>query len=356
MAVVPVVPGAVRWIESLDGAHALLIVEHSGSIELLLQQGKNILFSVLGCKAEDCISSLASLGGEELSFPPVLRDVILKKGGDGFIGKIPEGYKMQGYTAIGVGTNRIQRLRALSLSLVLSAGCVSPEIRSDIARAEEAYPGIVAACNAAINAWGAPEAAPDQRKDTNAWGRSEAAEAAAKASEIHGIKATTMVRYLPEFVKGERCLTPQTEANAYKYAHSCYGRLAYRRKEDMDDRDTERSVRKNEIVKGELSNGWLKVELNEASDHDWQSGWDFATASLKKSVARPASLKVPTRVRFEWRGGTVLSAHRTPEPGGRSFFFTTFLGVCSTTTGVYMGLLELFSNLYIPASGTNSSS
>ena len=59
----------------------------------------------------------------------------------------------------------------------------------------------------------------------------------------------------------------------------------------MDDRDTERSVRKNEIVKGELSNGWLKVELNEASDHDWQSGWDFATASLKKSVARPASLR-----------------------------------------------------------------
>ena len=191
MAVVPVVPGAVRWIESLDGAHALLIVEHSGSIELLLQQGKNILFSVLGCKAEDCISSLASLGGEELSFPPVLRDVILKKGGDGFIGQIPEGYKMQGCTAIGVGTNRIKRLRALSLSLVLSAGCLSPEIRSDIARAEEAYPGIVAACNAAANAWGAPEAASDQKKDTNAWGRSEAAEAAANAwgADAWGLEA-----------------------------------------------------------------------------------------------------------------------------------------------------------------------
>ncbi len=153
MAVVPVVPGAVRWIESLDGAHALLIVEHSGSIELLLQQGKNILFSVSGCKAEDCITSLASLGGEELSFPPVLPNVILKKGGDGFFGQIPEGYEMQGCTAIGIGTNRIKRLRALSLSLVLAAGCASPEIGSDIAQAEEAYPGIVAACNAAVESF-----------------------------------------------------------------------------------------------------------------------------------------------------------------------------------------------------------
>ena len=31
----------------------------------------------------------------------------------------------------------------------------------------------------------------------------------------------------------------------------------------MNDRDEERSVQMNEIVKGDLSNGWLKVELNQ---------------------------------------------------------------------------------------------
>ena len=78
------------------------------------------------------------------------------------------------------------------------------------------------------------------------------------------VELNEAVRYLPEFINGERVLTPQTEANVYKNTNPDGRGVAYRRSPDMNDRDNERSVQMNEIVKGELSNGWLKVELNEA--------------------------------------------------------------------------------------------
>lgn len=74
-------------------------------------------------------------------------------------------------------------------------------------------------------------------------------------------QAPVDVLYLPELVGGARFIEPQAEDGTFKYTPPEPRSCTYRLSPNMDDRDPwGRVVQAGEVVKGELSNGWLMTQ------------------------------------------------------------------------------------------------
>merc|ERR1740139_1867330 len=89
-------------------------------------------------------------------------------------------------------------------------------------------------------------------------------EAKVETVASEGSEVEPVVRYLPEFIAGSRRLEQMADGT-FKVVDSLKG-IAYRNTHDMQDRDHHHMAINDQTVSGELSDGWLKVQMQVSTE------------------------------------------------------------------------------------------